>query len=131
MIDEALRSIIQSKDAMMQSKDAEMTQKVDQFVATCCIVRPDVEEESVNLAGRFRLWSHTKPTKETFRALKHYMDVKFKPKRIERIHGYQGIKLKTVEYNKVIATEAENPAQLQVLRHLYSSAVNSPTVVKS
>jgi hypothetical protein len=94
--------------------DDEMTQKFDEFVATCCIVRPDVEEESVNLEGRFRLWSHTKPTKEIFHALKHYMDVKFKPKRIERIHGYQGIKLKTVEYKKVIATEAENPAQFSV-----------------
>lgn len=94
--------------------DDEMTQKFDQFVATCCIVRPDVEEESVNLEGRFRLWSHTKPTKETFHALKHYMDVKFKPKRIERIHGYQGIKLNTVEYKKVIATDAENPAQFSV-----------------
>ena len=94
--------------------DNEMTQKFDEFVATCCIVRPDVEEESVNLEGRFRLWSHTKPTKETFHALKHYMDVKFKPKRIDRIHGYQGIKLKTVEYKKVVATEAENPAQFSV-----------------
>ena len=94
--------------------DDEMTQKFDEFVATCCIVRPDVEEESVNLEGRFRLWSHTKPTKEIFHALKHYMDVKFKPKRIERIHGYQGIKLKTVEYKKVIATDAENPAQFSV-----------------
>ena len=94
--------------------DNEMTKKFDEFVATCCIVRPDVEEESVNLEGRFRLWSHTKPSKETFHALKHYMDVKFKPKRIERIHGYQGIKLKTVEYKKVIATEAENPPQFSV-----------------
>jgi hypothetical protein len=94
--------------------DNELTQKFDQFVATCCIVRPDVEEESVNLEGRFRLWSHTKPTKETFHALKHYMDVKFKPKRIDRIHGYQGIKLKTVEYKKVVANESENPAQFSV-----------------
>lgn len=94
--------------------DNELTQKFDEFVATCCIVRPDVEEESVNLEGRFRLWSHTKPAKETFHALKHYMDVKFKPKRIDRIHGYQGIKLKTVDYKKVIATEAENPAQFSV-----------------
>jgi hypothetical protein len=92
----------------------ELTQKFDEFVEKCCIVRPDVEEESVNLEGRFRLWSHTKPAKETFHALKHYMDVKFKPKRIDRIHGYQGIKLKTVEYKKVIATEAENPAQFSV-----------------
>jgi cell division septum initiation protein DivIVA len=94
--------------------DNELTQKFNEFVEKCCIVRPDVEEESVNLEGRFRLWSHTKPAKETFHALKHYMDVKFKPKRIDRIHGYQGIKLKTVEYKKVVATEAENPAQFSV-----------------
>jgi len=94
--------------------DDEMTQKFNEFVAACCIVRPDVEEESVNLEGRFRLWSHIKPAKETFHALKHYMDVKFKPKRIGRIHGYHGIKLKTVEYKKVIANEAENPAQFSV-----------------
>jgi phage anti-repressor protein len=94
--------------------DNELTQKFDEFVTTCCIVRPDVEEESVNLEGRFRLWSHTKPAKETFHALKHYMDVKFKPKRIDRIHGYQGIKLKTVDYKKVIANEAENPTQFSV-----------------
>jgi hypothetical protein len=92
----------------------ELTQKFDEFVEKCCIVRPDVEEESVNLEGRFRLWSHTKPAKETFHALKHYMDVKFKPKRIDRIHGYQGIKLKTVDYKKVIANEAENPSQFSV-----------------
>jgi len=92
----------------------EMTQKFKDFIANCCIVRPDVEEESVNIEGRFRLWSHMKPTKETFHALKHFMDVTFKPKRIGRIHGYQGVKLKSVEYKKVIANETENPAQFSV-----------------
>jgi hypothetical protein len=90
-------------------------------------VRPDVEEESVNLEGRFRLWSHTKPTKETFHALKHYMDVRFKPKRIQNIHGYQGIKLKTVEYKKVIANEAENPEQYNVETFLFQSCKFSDT----
>ena len=107
--------------------DDEMTQKFNQFVATCCIVRPDVEEESVNLEGRFRLWSHIKPAKETFHALKHYMDVKFKPKRIGRIHGYQGIKLKTVEYKKVIANEAENPAQFSVETFIFQCCKFSDT----
>jgi cell division septum initiation protein DivIVA len=107
--------------------DDEMTQKFNEFVATCCIVRPDVEEESVNLEGRFRLWSHIKPAKETFHALKHYMDVKFKPKRIGRIHGYQGIKLKTVEYKKVIANEAENPAQFSVETFIFQCCKFSDT----
>jgi cell division septum initiation protein DivIVA len=107
--------------------DDEMTQKFNEFVATCCIVRPDVEEESVNLEGRFRLWSHIKPAKETFHALKHYMDVKFKPKRIGRIHGYQGIKLKTVEYKKVIANDAENPAQFSVETFIFQCCKFSDT----
>ena len=105
----------------------EMTQKFKDFVANCCIVRPDVEEESVNIEGRFRLWSHIKPAKETFHALKHYMDVMFKPKRIGRIHGYQGIKLKTVEYKKVIANEAENPAQFSVETFIFQCCKFSDT----
>ena len=105
----------------------EMTQKFKDFVANCCIVRPDVEEESVNIEGRFRLWSHIKPAKETFHALKHYMDVMFKPKRIGRIHGYQGIKLKTVEYKKVIANETENPAQFSVETFIFQCCKFSDT----
>ena len=105
----------------------EMTKRFDEFVATCCIVRPDVEEESVNLEGRFRLWSHTKPAKETFHALKHYMDVKFKPKRIQNIHGYQGIKLKTVEYKKMISNPAENPEQYNVETFLFECCKFSDT----
>jgi hypothetical protein len=41
-----------------------------------------------------------KPTKEVFHALKNYLDTRFKPKRIQRNHGYLGIKLKPVEYVK-------------------------------
>ena len=107
--------------------DNEMTKKFDKFVATCCIVRPDVEEESVNLEGRFRLWSHTKPAKETFHALKHYLDVRFKPKRIDRIHGYQGIKLKTVEYKKMISNPTENPEQYNVETFLFECCKFSDT----
>ena len=92
----------------------ELNQRFNEFVATCCIVRPDVDEESVNIEGRFRLWSQTKPAKDTFHALKHYMDVRFKQVRLHGVHCYQGVKLKTIEYKKVIATEAENPAQFSV-----------------
>ncbi len=105
----------------------EMTQKFKEFIANCCIVRPDVEEESVNIEGRFRLWSHTKPAKETFHALKHFMDVTFKPKRIGRIHGYQGLKLKSVEYKKVIAHEAENPSQFSVETFIFQCCKFSDT----
>lgn len=99
----------------------ELTQKFHEFVEKCCIVRPDVEEESVNIEGRFRLWSHTKPAKETFHALKHYMDVRFKPKRIRGIHGYQGIKLNTVEYKKVVSNLDQNPEQFNVETFLFQT----------
>jgi hypothetical protein len=77
-----------------------MTKKFNDFVNDICIVRPDVEEISVNMEGRYRLWSQVKPTKEVFHALKNYLDIRFKPKRIQGNHGYIGIKLKNVEYKK-------------------------------
>ena len=78
----------------------DMNKKFNEFVDSICIVRPDVEELSVNIEGRYRLWSQVKPTKEVFHALKNYMDTRFKPKRIQSSHGYLGIKLKPVEYTK-------------------------------
>jgi hypothetical protein len=78
----------------------EMDKKFDEFVNSICIVRPDVEEYSVNMEGRYRLWSQIKPTKEVFHAFKSYLDARFKPKRIGANHGYSGIKLKTAEYHK-------------------------------
>ena len=78
----------------------EMTKKFNDFANEICIVRPDVQELSVNLEGRYRLWSKVKPTKEVFHALKNYLDTRFKPKRIDGNHGYVGVKLRTVEYKK-------------------------------
>lgn len=78
----------------------DMNKKFNEFVNSICIVRPDVEELSVNIEGRYRLWSQTKPTKEVFHALKNYLDTRFKPKRIQGNHVYIGIKLKPVEYKK-------------------------------
>jgi hypothetical protein len=78
----------------------ELNKKFNEFVNSICIVRPDVEELSVNIEGRYRLWSQVKPSKEVFHALKNYMDTRFKPKRIQGNHGYLGIKLKSVEYKK-------------------------------
>lgn len=79
----------------------DITMKFNDFVSSVCIVRGDVEEKSVNLEGRFRLWNKIKPTKEMFHLLKNYLDTRFKPKRIEGQHGYIGIKLKTIEYKKI------------------------------
>ena len=99
----------------------EVNQRFNEFITKCCIVRPDVDEESVNIEGRFRLWSQTKPAKDTFHALKHYMDVRFKQVRLRGAHCYQGVKLNTVEYKKVIANEAENPEQFNVETFLFQT----------
>jgi hypothetical protein len=84
----------------------EFTEKFEEFINTMCIVRKDVEEASTNIEGQFRIWSKTKPKKETFHALKNYLDTRFKPTRIKKqnknqvVHGYIGIKLKEIEYKK-------------------------------
>jgi hypothetical protein len=78
----------------------ELNKNFNEFVNSICVVRPDVEDLSVNIEGRYRLWKQTKPTKETFHALKNYLDTRFKAKRIQGQHGYAGLKLKTVEYSK-------------------------------
>jgi hypothetical protein len=98
-----LASIKQDQISVYQNvllPEDEMNKKFNDFVNSVCIVRTDVEELSVNIEGRYRLWSQVKPTKEVFHALKNYLDTRFKPKRIHRNHGYLGIKLNTVEYIK-------------------------------
>ena len=80
--------------------ESEMDKNFNEFITSACIVRSDVEEYSVNMEGRYRLWSQVKPTKEVFHAFKGYLDARFKPKRIGANHGYSGIKLKQVDYKK-------------------------------
>ncbi len=92
----------------------ELTQKFNEFINVSCIVRPDVEESSVSMEGRFRLWCQTKPTKETFHALKNYLDVRFKAKRIRGVHGYLGVKLKTVKYEKISVSDATKSLNLNL-----------------
>ena len=103
----ALKSTVETAKETHQSvyqnvllPEDEVIKKFNEFVMAQCIVRADVEDLSVNIEGRFRLWSHIKPTKETFHLLKNYLDTRFKPKRIQGSHGYVGVILKTVEYKK-------------------------------
>ena len=86
------------KNALIPEDD--LHKRFNDFINEICIVRPDVEELSVNLEGRYRLWNQKKPSKEVFHALKNYLDFRFKPKKIKTQHGYLGIKLKEVEYKK-------------------------------
>ena len=105
---ESVKSENQSVYQNVLLPEDELNKKFNEFVNSICIVRPDVEELSVNIEGRYRLWSQVKPSKEVFHALKNYMDTRFKPKRIQGNHGYLGIKLKSVEYKK---TQENSPVE--------------------
>lgn len=82
------------------------TKKFAEFIDAMCVVRPDVEEASTNMEGQFRIWCRTKPKKETFHALKSYLDTRFKQTRLsvqtkdQVVYGYIGVKLKEIEYKK-------------------------------
>jgi len=84
----------------------ENNKKFAEFIEKICVVRPDVEEASTNMEGQFRIWCGTKPKKETFHALKNYLDTRFKPSRLSNqikdqlVHGYIGVKLKELIYEK-------------------------------
>lgn len=78
----------------------ELNAKFDEFINKVCVVHPEVEELSTSIEGRFRIWHGVKPKKEVFHALKNYLDIRFKPKKIDTQHGYIGIRLNPVEYKK-------------------------------
>ena len=78
----------------------ELHAKFDEFINKVCVVHPEVEELSTSIEGRFRIWHGVKPKKEVFHALKNYLDIRFKPKKIDTQHGYIGIRLNPVEYKK-------------------------------
>ena len=101
--DKVIKSVDKEEESVYKNvllPEDELNKKFDEFIKEICIVRPDVEEKSVNIEGRYRLWSQVKPKKEVFHALKNYLDIRFKPKKINGIHSYNGIKLKEVQYKK-------------------------------
>jgi hypothetical protein len=84
----------------------DLTKKFAEFIDKVCIVHPDVEEASTSMEGQFRIWCQAKPKKETFHALKNYLDTRFKASRLANqtkqqvVHGYIGVKLKEITYKK-------------------------------
>jgi prophage antirepressor-like protein len=86
----------------------------EQYFKECCIVRPDVEDSTVNLTGQYRIWSKS-ASKETYLALNSYLKTKFKPTRLKVqdkncvIMGFQCIKLKELEYKKIYVLPTNIP----------------------
>ena len=128
-----LDTVIVEQESVYQNvliPEDDLTKKFNEFIADVCIVRPDVQECSVNLEGRYRLWSQLKPTKEVFHALKNYLDTRFKPKRINSIHGYIGIKLKTVEYKKTLINSDVETFLFQVCKFSDSGKILNSVLIK-
>jgi hypothetical protein len=111
----------------------ELIQKFAEFINKMCIVRTDVQEASTTMEGQFRIWSKTKPKKETFHALKNYLDTRFKPTRIlqqnQRVHGYVGIKLKDITYAKKLENSTVETFLFQVCKFSPNGKILNSTLL--
>jgi len=114
----------------------EMTKRFAEFINAMCIVRPDVEEASTSMEGQFRIWSKTKPKKETFHALKNYLDTRFKPARLSNqtknqlVHGYVGVKLKDIEYKKKLVNNTAETFLFQVCKFSPNGKILNSTLLE-
>jgi|694.fasta_scaffold37765_5 hypothetical protein len=142
---ERLRTTLEEQSAvvaMIKEEEEETTtqqqpyeQKFSKFIDEACILRHDMEESTLNLEGQYRLYSQTKPTKEIFHALKHYLDTRFKPQRLTRqdgngvVYGYLGLKLKPIEYKKTESSDVENFI-FQICRFSPSGKILNSTLLK-
>ena len=84
-----------------ETEEEKLIKRFDEFVNKMCILDSKFVEHSINIECRFRLWNNRKPEKEVFHALKNYFDTRFKPKRVNGIHCYCGVKLIELEYKKI------------------------------
>jgi hypothetical protein len=119
--------------------DNELTQKFNEFIDTMCVLHPDIEESSVNMEGQFRIWCKTKPKKETFHALKDYLDTRFKQARLTRqgqgqgqsqvVHGYVGVRLNTLTYKKRFANNDVENFAFQVCTFSPSGKILNTTLL--
>jgi len=93
--------------------DNKLNEKFNEFIDTFCIIRHDVEINSKDIIGQYRLWSkNTK--KEVTIALKNYLDTRFKYCRLkvqdknQVVNGYKGVTLKEFNYKKsIISSDVE------------------------
>jgi len=95
--------------------DVKLKNKFDKFINECCIIRNDVEVDSITITGQFRIFNREKPTKLLFETFNKYMRTRFLACRLKNqnknqiVHGFKGIKLIEVAYNKQYSSnEVEN-----------------------
>lgn len=87
-------------------EDNEINKKFNKFIDECCIVRNDVEVDSGDIIGQFRIWNGEKPKKVLFEEFNKYLRTRFLACRLQNqqknqcVHGFKGVTLKTINYKK-------------------------------
>lgn len=77
----------------------ELNSKFDKYIDECCVIDTFHEVSAKDIEGQYRLWARS-ADKETFHALKDYLQTKFKhirlpnPNKKNVVYGYRGLKLK-------------------------------------
>jgi hypothetical protein len=83
-----------------------LTNKFCKFIDECCIINNNVEVDSTDIIGQFRIWNREKPKRETFQELNKYLRTRFFACRLNNqtknqcVHGFRGITLKPITYIK-------------------------------
>jgi hypothetical protein len=87
-------------------EDNEINKKFNKFIDECCIVRNDVEVDSGDIIGQFRIWNGEKPKKILFEEFNKYLRTRFLACRLQNqqknqcVHGFKGVALKIINYKK-------------------------------
>jgi len=83
----------------------ERTILFNRFIDEECIVHPDSEVSSTDIAGQYRIWSKN-AEKEVYHLFNEYLKKRFVYGRIQKqnkkqvVNGYIGVRLKPIEYKK-------------------------------
>ena len=91
-------------NSLIETND--LTKKFAKFIDECCDVNNNVEVDSADIIGQFRIWNREKPKKETFQELNKYLRTRFFACRLNNqtknqcVHGFKGITLKPINYEK-------------------------------
>ena len=87
-------------------EDNEINKKFNKFIDDCCIVRNDVEVDSGDIIGQFRIWNGEKPKKLLFEEFNKYLRTRFLACRLQNqqknqcVHGFKGVTIKIINYKK-------------------------------
>ena len=87
-------------------EDNELNKKFNKFIDECCIIRNDVEVDSGDIIGQFRIWNGEKPKKLLFEEFNKYLRTRFLACRLQNqqknqcVHGFKGVTIKTINYKK-------------------------------